>query len=197
MHCKAAKFAIMFNAKTGTRIKIFQKLVCFCVLLRLPKMLSCVILKQANRAGCSITRYSSNHSFNPLVSSKSEYNLSQVKSWVLIPPSLKFPFFSSPKITTILVYWKMLKTLTRFANYMFDFLMCVFWLLNLANLFTDILDYLFSIRLCTNVWLCVNKFCLKVDFWNSKVEFPKIFYYIDIFFNVVLLLYFWPILLQC
>ena len=33
-------------------------------------------LYQAHRAGCSITRYSSNHSFNPLVSSKSEHNLS-------------------------------------------------------------------------------------------------------------------------
>ena len=31
---------------------------------------------QAHKAGCSITRYSSAHSFNPLVSSKSEHNLS-------------------------------------------------------------------------------------------------------------------------
>ena len=142
-------------------------------------MLSCVILKQANRAGCSITRYSSNHSFNPLVSSKSEYNLSQVKSWVLIPPSLKFPFFSSQKITTTLVYWKMLIILTLFANCMFDFFdVC---LLNLASLFTDILDYYYSIRLCTNLWLCLDNFRFKVDFWNSKVEFSVDFYYTDIF----------------
>jgi len=32
--------------------------------------------QQAHRAGCSITRYSSSHSFNPLASSKSEHNLS-------------------------------------------------------------------------------------------------------------------------
>jgi len=31
--------------------------------------------QQAHRAGCSITRYSSGHSFNPLTSSKSEHNL--------------------------------------------------------------------------------------------------------------------------
>merc|ERR1711935_433800 len=32
--------------------------------------------QQAHRAGCSITKYSSKHSFNPLASSKSEHNLS-------------------------------------------------------------------------------------------------------------------------
>ena len=62
---------------------------------------------------------------------------------------------------------------------MFDFFdVC---LLNHASLFTDILDYYYSIRLCTNLWLCLDNFRFKVDFWNSKVEFSVDFYYTDIF----------------
>ena len=38
-----------------------------------------------------------------------------------------------------------------------------------------------SIRLYTNFWLCLDCFCFKVDFWNSKVEFSVDFYYIDFF----------------
>jgi hypothetical protein len=42
-----------------------------CILLQLY-----LNVYQAHRAGCSITKYSSKHSFNPLASSKSEHNLS-------------------------------------------------------------------------------------------------------------------------
>ena len=47
------------------------------------------VAMQAHRAGCSITRYSSSHSFNPLVNSRSEYNLSQVKN---VFQAQNFPF---------------------------------------------------------------------------------------------------------
>ncbi len=62
-----------------TVIIMIMMLVMIMIMMLTMKLRRAPLQRSLSTGGCSITKYSSSHSFNPLMSSKSELNLSAKK----------------------------------------------------------------------------------------------------------------------